>query len=268
MIDYTNQMEEVKVSGIDILYKYRHFESEYHLRMITHNELYLALRRELNDPHEMAYNLDLKDVSKEKLEQWISKSQKCDNLSLSNEEFSQLKCTIPTNLNEMLSRARICSFVGDDCLNPLMWAHYSNSHKGYCLGINYFKFQIYLYTQLLTVETPNVLLAKVIYEESKEDPVKTFINSGNFNTLRIAVNKSKIWEYENEIRLVHFPVLFERINIPDECISEVVLGLQCSDTNIEITKAILRQKKSDIKLYQVYQIENSYEFDKKEIEYK
>lgn len=76
----------------------------------------------------------------------------------------------------------------------LMWSHYGNSHKGFCLGYN---------VQNL-IDTHKYLLLPVIYSDTIPyiDP-KVAIETNTLPLISIAT-KSKDWSYEEEWRIVDF----------------------------------------------------------------
>ena len=97
-------------------------------------------------------------------------------------------------------------------LNPLMWAHYGDSHQGFVIGID-------VTCKLLSGEQENyipVQYGNVIYTESK--PVHDFVSkfkepllvgsTYEFNpqhyekTQRLFLHKPMYWSYEEEVRVV------------------------------------------------------------------
>ena len=65
--------------------------------------------------------------------------------------------------------------------------------------------------------------------------------------------KSNCWKYENEVRIVHYDPNchedYKLLELPEDCISSIYLGLKCSDYDREEMQLILRDKA--IPLYQM-----------------
>lgn len=129
-------------------------------------------------------------------------------------------------------------------INPLMWAHYSNNHKGFCIKYK--------------------LPGGVVRNHYKESLTWSRIGNVNYlpemklssknNTLWDALfAKHDVWKYEKEVRLIHYDPEcddnFKSISISENCIEDIYLGLKCSDENKETMKQILRNR--NIKLFQM-----------------
>lgn len=128
-----------------ILYKYRDWNNEYHKKIITDYELYMPLPHQLNDIYDgRLYEI----ITHKKIE------------------------THKTGIFSLCEEAN----------NNVMWSHYGNSHKGFCIGFN-------------VAELFNILkdasLGKVSYRG--EFPSINDIHNLNFI-------KSKEWKYEKEFR--------------------------------------------------------------------
>lgn len=137
----------------DILYKYRDWKDEYHKKVITENELFLASRQRFNDPFDSSipyrYNdaeltpdnifLKLREIEK-KLYPHLSESQiinRCYEIQKTDRFTSgkYWKDDYDEYLAAVDARFGILSLTTKRD-NLLMWSHYSNSHKGYCIGFD------------------------------------------------------------------------------------------------------------------------------------
>lgn len=107
----------------------------------------------------------------------------------------------------------------------LMWSHYSNKHKGYCL-----KFDV--------LKDPKFFIIPVIVDYKTKYPNIDFFR--NYNKNRNALfayifgKKFSDWSYEEEIRIVKHAQGNVRIN--PESIVEISFGVNCIDDNIELIK--------------------------------
>lgn len=125
-------------------------------------------------------------------------------------------------------------------VNPLMWAHYANSHKGFCA-----KYEI---TKEFTYEddTKHTLLrvAKINYEERID-------MESSINFEEALLKKSKIWEYENEVRAILYdPKCLDQVTTkPAPKLKAVYLGLRCSSSDRQKMAEALRG--SHVPLFQM-----------------
>ena len=129
--------------------------------------------------------------------------------------------------------------------NELLWAHYANSHKGFCIE--------YDLDKLDTCITDNInYRIDVVYQENKptispNDSIETKIKKA-FST------KSLAWAYENEYRLVFSSSGVKKIAF--EAIRAIYFGL-----NIPLAErnAIVNGlKDKDIEFYQIERVGKDY----------
>lgn len=132
--------------------------------------------------------------------------------------------------------------IGCICINyknKLMWSHYADSHKGFCIKYDYSN---------LVVDDHTVLPLPVIY--SDERPLiswKAALNNSSENVEEAVLQftkglltKDSIWSYENEWRILVKTT--EMHNIPMPRISCVYLGASISDENRNAILKIAKEK--------------------------
>ena len=79
--------------------------------------------------------------------------------------------------------------------NELLWAHYANSHKGFCIE--------YDLDKLSNNISCDFDITNVINVTYKSNRPKVFNNEDVFLTQqKVFGTKSMVWEYENEVRLI------------------------------------------------------------------
>jgi hypothetical protein len=105
------------------------------------------------------------------------------------------------SMNNMMNKWNICSF-SETYDNILMWSHYSNDHKGFCVEYQYEELREYCEKALLPIR----------YSDK--------IPCGDLNiedSHKILFSKAKQWQYELEWRFVGQPRSSEKyplINVP------------------------------------------------------
>ncbi|MEQ4676886.1 DUF2971 domain-containing protein [Providencia vermicola] len=141
-----------------------------------------------------------------------------DPFEFSSMKISQDKNLIDVNIVEHVKRIAINNNYPILCLtrqplNPLMWSHYADSHKGIVIGINILKTNF-------TSEDDNIIPAQygnIIYTQTK--PLYDYVSKENFERTVIGetccyqsnnleklqrryLYKSSHWSYEEEVRIV------------------------------------------------------------------
>lgn len=121
--------------------------------------------------------------------------------------------------------------------NLLMWAHYADGHKGFCVE---YDFSSEFRKQMIS-------LNRVHYDTVDLSKEKLSITEA-FAT------KSKEWKYENEVRLISYNSGkdgdYDTVFLDEQSsIVAIYFGLKCSDERISIIKSLLKGR--GIKLYQM-----------------
>lgn len=187
---------------------------EIKLKTLENNELFLASNLSFNDPYDCAINMnisnELKGVfkamctnqlksysnrkdrreSKAKLHQLLKKSDK---------EADKLAKEIQQNWETFRETIGVCC-LSSNYTSQLMWSHYTNSYKGFCIGYDTHK--LYESTSLIPV----------IYSEELTS-LKSYIDFNIIDGINEKPNyelagihciskKSPVWEYEHEWRII------------------------------------------------------------------
>lgn len=143
-------------------------------------------------------------------------------------------------------------------INPLMWAHYADEHKGICIKYR-FKADFF---NLINAECDEIFrFANVEYQPSLD------LNSLEI-TLRDALfTKSKVWSYEHEVRLLYYSTKdtprVKTVHVPG-AIEAIYLGLRCSEADERIIKALVKDR--NIPIYRMYtDVSNVYKLKYKQV---
>lgn len=150
---------------------------------------------------------------------------------------------------EWASEKSICCF-SRNFRNILMWSHYADNHRGFCIGI----------------DNPEIedsdIFSNVVYSQSflEFDDEEKFLkhSSGriNKNWRKILTHKSLDWSYEEEVRLIlelgDSCSMGKTFNIGKESITKVFFGLCMSENDKILIKNIMKERRCDF-----YQMELS-----------
>lgn len=107
-----------------------------------------------------------------------------------------------------------------------MWAHYADSHKGFCIEYDIPKLITYYqhpFSSVIEVKYSNNVPKIKPSLLSKKDILNVLQN--------INGRKSKAWEYEQEVRVIYDSA--ERIEIPSSAIKSIILGKKSTKENQE-----------------------------------
>ena len=123
-----------------------------------------------------------------------------------------------------------------DILNPLMWAHYADSHRGICIKYHFKR-------EMTKKEEVVSYFRDVMYSDEN---LSKYTKADAIPLDRAFFLKGKSWEYENELRYLEFDIdgkgTHKQVNISN-CIEEIYFGLKCKQKDIEKVKKILKGKK-------------------------
>jgi len=141
---------------------------------------------------------------------------------------------------------KICSFTTrHDSL--LMWGHYADSHRGFCV-----KYGLKGYDGVNDLRLR--LLFPVMYSDALTDMTDFLARSGsgNFNNLwvqKAALTKSKEWEYEQEWRLLFTGVFKDDCAYPFLPATAIYLGARIEQKNKDALVQLA--KKKGVEVYQM-----------------
>lgn len=153
-----------------------------------------------------------------------------------------------SSYQKSLDYFRIRCFSTNCPQNMLMWSHYANEHKGFCIK---YRLSKHFIKGEESIFNKHMYLKKIKYTSDK-----TSIETKTINSSLGYATKHKDWEYENEIRLISFdPEVkgkYSSIRIDDaSSIEEIYFGCRCSDSDIKKIKNICAKKYPEMKFYKM-----------------
>lgn len=183
-----------------------------------------------------------------------------------NDPFEGIVKLVPPNTKQegeiqkrVNTQARILSFVGGKHApnHPLMWAHYTNGHRGACL-----KFRMSEWCR--SGDLQGWVIRKVHY--SIERPLLDLSRpeQETADTLnRIAFTKHKNWRYENEWRMLCSAKIdcATYLRFPPKALAEVIFGLRVPNAQMAVAQECLRQHFPDTLVRKGHPDEMSFRVD-------
>ena len=259
------------------LYKYRDWNDKFHKRILTHNEIYFPSARKFNDPFDSTIPMRYDLLTDEETREIFRKKIVQDNPSFSaeliedrvNYWFSRQEWLKPEN-EEKFQEIKYGTFgilsVSNVTNNILMWSHYADSHKGFCVGFDTKAFDKFIKQQ---AEDFGIVIdpIKVIY--TKEYPKlipSDFKDDVEYGEVQFKY-KSKLWSYEKEYRYVHIGIADISFGLDSGIIKKVILGCKMLKENKQEIKDILVKSNNNITLYQAQKKKDEFGLDIVEIDY-
>lgn len=135
-------------------------------------------------------------------------------------------------------------------LDELLWAHYANSHKGFCIEYD---------SDLLvsSFKTEKAFPFSVLYGNNPpEISIKDMTIKNDGLIYKMTAYKSKRWEYEQEYRIVTDN--FGKQSYDFKAVKSIYFGLRMqTNQKMEIMKQLCDR---EIKFYQIEHLKKSYKF--------
>jgi hypothetical protein len=134
--------------------------------------------------------------------------------------------------------------IGILCLSKkrndlLMWAHYADWHRGYCVGIQKSELSKHFINDALI--QPNDYKTKF--------PIYKFIDPSPNQHIDRLFTKSKHWAYEKEYRFIKANSAGTTLTVNNEAIREIILGLKMKDVDINEILKLKNAKFPNAKIY-------------------
>lgn len=224
---------EIESRSYIYLYSFRRF-NEYSLSDLINKEITVSPSKNMNDPFDSIINL------------WSNEKQ----LEKTCKEHKHVK-----NLSRSFDYFRIRSFCNgdtEDALNSLlMWSHYADEHRGYCIK---YKLSKHFIKQDENDSFEHMFLKPIIYRKD-EDKVD-ISEMTTINTDLAFATKHESWGYENEVRLIVYNPNKEDAfyGIPldkDSCIEAIYFGCKCDPKTIKTIKNLFSKADIPPKFYQM-----------------
>lgn len=170
------------------VFKYRGGSFERDLQSISEDYFWAPSRHDLNDPFEGLFDDSFLNFQLDAILKILGNKKAEDTRQ---ESFKK-------SLRDLLAYVDICGIysLSKTPLEELLWAHYGDSHKGFCLGYDLdklieFDLDDYRYFDVTYSNRPQSIDFSTVYGEEPSQILRVMLGM-----------KSKAWEYEKEVRIV------------------------------------------------------------------
>jgi len=128
----------------------------------------------------------------------------------------------------------------------LMWAHYANSHRGYCLEFD-------------ATTLPFLLSYRVYYSE--ERPIFRLFDANRVDIIkRTLLHKADFWKHEREWRMVG-PAKIGPVGFPQQALKSIIVGAGIADEDEVALRAIAAEREIPLKFKRAKLDEHNYRLE-------
>lgn len=254
---------------INMLYKYREFSARA-LRMLANNELYFAASNAFNDPFDCSARKEFEFKDKNEL---ITKMAPLEashqNISIgeaesyleqvvaseqTTEDYIKKKSVLFQKL--VLQSFGICSFseIPNDIL---MWSHYSDGHKGFCVEYSRTDENILKWARPVAYPGNDEFPYIDYWQREPEEQIGEFT--------KVILTKSRHWGYEKEWRILDRPSHVDdnysghTSTYPDRMLSGVIFGARMPEKDRKTIRGVLASK--SVAFYEAEVIKNRFQIN-------
>lgn len=262
-----------------ILYKYKKI-NKFTYDLLLNNEFYYSFPHEMNDPFDCyvysEYRGNKDDYIKFLKRTSVSTEMKnnaynfLDSCNFNSEEIYK-KINLPVKDNTSDDVLVNCFSSIPDSI--IMWSHYSDFHKGICLGFkaikenNKFAFEVEEIVSNLGPES-NKLAAVFEVKYSKVLP-KPFngLKDGMESLFEFIITKYFDWSYENEYRSIIWEkdLRKKKLKFKKTILKEVIFGMRTPEEEIkkitDLVNEIYVKQGFDVKLKNAQQAQKEYKIN-------
>jgi hypothetical protein len=246
-----------------VLYKFRGIDIN-GLRILIDREIWFALPDKLNDP--LDCQLPIQSTLEEAIQAETPERQEIlrELASLENEKRSaRQRMPMHKALEDLISGIGVFS-LSRNAYDMLLWSHYANDHKGFCIGFRKSYFddlrRSHATTGLLGADDVRYSASHlpalreiwrtaaeeiIQLRKSKTDPEEGFFTDF-MDRYRLAIlpsvllTKSEAWKYEEEYRVVMN--VSKSVAFPTTAIVEIVFGARTPARDEATIRNLLRAK--------------------------
>lgn len=240
------------------LYKYMRFDS-YWRQNVFDGQFFLAPAENINDPFDCLAYIDHQKYAEHMMREASDMFPMVDRQIIISSVQETMEIDLDKILNEKIRKSFRLSSLSESLSSPLMWAHYTNNHTGFCIE--------YDMNRLAPGYKHGIL--PVIYSDERYDATEDFISLSGNQLMNLCLFKSSCWKYEKEWRMV----IPENIVTDGEyyadfknAISAIYLGIKSSEKHHDkILEICAKYQEIGIPVYQMGIEHKSYQLKYKQI---
>jgi len=260
------------------LYKFRCWNSEKHRRILTEDQIWFTSARKFNDPFDCTIPLRYDLLSDEDFVQRAAKLATRYNPALdsakTNQEARSLLATHPFRDPKRVEDAKrdltdsIINSYGIFSLsavleNILMWSHYADSHRGFCIEYDSQKLMD-MFDRLFDKSELIIFLRPIKYMSEYPIPIPSpdlDDDKDDETWMQLLTTKSNYWSYEKEWRCLYVGQVNKGLVLDPGIITSVYLGCRMLPEHRNQIANLLSSRSPKVALYQAEKVENAFGLD-------
>ncbi len=247
------------------LYKFRDWSNEYNRRILVENEFYFSNNYSFNDPYDLQLPIRVshkipffKDSIIEAMTQKIGRVPTDKEIRLAEKLHPQLLKKNPAIFELFIKEIEegtkeIEDRLGVFCMSKrndssLMWGHYANSHKGFCIGFDTLKLKKFINEKFHNGRGD---LHEVEYKS--EVPIfDSYVDQSKIKDYSKSrfITKFQHWSYEDEYRIIIDKMANQAIKIPKNIYKEIIFGYKMSELHRKEIRIIADTLFKDLEFYE------------------
>lgn len=261
----------------DFYYLYKHFSIDSDLAVLgvfNNSQLLYTSPNAFNDPYDSLCILDydFRKVKRQDLERLLKQR-------ITNKHFKERKDQYFRRLKEIpeiknwgdIGRSGFhVTCFNNNPLNILMWSHYAQNHEGFMVEFKFKKIKDYYANLPIPVfYNDDFPILNYPFNLTPEDCIND-PNYGSELLIKRLLNKSSVWEYEQEFRIPSKSITDQNqskilVKYEPELISNVIFGARINEEHrLKLQQAVERfnnNNQVDVKTYQAKLAERSYKLE-------
>jgi hypothetical protein len=244
-------------------FKYRNFlysGDKDHTRILSYNEFFFPSASRFNDPFDSNFPFHYDDFTiDEFIRYWADRikaedpqvtgvdaakrAQALYNKSCTPEGKTEIKIWQQEILRQLRTNKIGIFSMSGICSNILSWAHYSQSHEGFCVGFGKEKLRNFVNSE------GSLDLDQVEYRE--EYPIINVYRTDEHEKItKLFWTKSIEWRYENEYRIIWYNGANKTLRTDGGIIDVVILGCRINLNDKHRIIEILKSRPDTIPVFQ------------------
>ena len=262
------------------LYKFRSWQSDpkdpkknHHRTLLTERKLWVPTAADLNDPFDccIPFRFDLMPLNElvkrfeNMLPPELSRAQRRQQAREKIRESgirnkARKRRTMLDWTRALRDKYGVLSFATVRDV-PLLWSHYADAYRGYCIGIDIDQFMEVLKEHYHSTKI-SFQWAWVEYVNEFPVIVPSIDKYGDLDGfLESFTTKSVFWDYEKEYRYVFSRPPESGLILSPECVSEVIFGSEMPEAHKEEVTKVVREQFPSAKLLLAQRKFSSFELE-------
>ena len=235
---------------------YKYIDAASCIKILENRSLAFRNPLSFNDPFEFSLNLiDFSTMSEADIREVVNDCYSFLNRKDRRQLWEAGKTTLLKTLSGELEKLMKLDIEhhGVSCFSAeydhlLLWSHYAKSHTGVCIGFD----MVELFYIIAQDSHPERLIRKVDYRD--ELLPFPYMKGRQEATIRWMTTKSKVWDYEKEIRIILSFLKFNKEHlhfqkINKESFQTIYLGSQIQMEDAQSIREICKANYPHIKIY-------------------